>query len=138
MGLALVHFQKYWLLRTCNLDDRILLQTSISVRIKRRVQKRSKKPVSPCSQPSSTVCPLHDSQANELNNKDWGLGTKKGHNLLSYFLFSKKFRKYIILLPAFYLIIWLMKLPKNFEKIAILKIGELVFSLGVKIQLGKK
>ena len=45
---------------------------------------------------------------------------------LSYFLFSKKFRKYLILLPAFYLIMWLMKLPKNFEKIAILKIGELV------------
>jgi hypothetical protein len=31
-----------------------------------------------------------------------------------------------------------MKLPKNFEKIAILKIGELVSFLGVKIQFGKK
>ena len=43
-----------------------------------------------------------------------------------------------IILPAFYLIMWLMKLPKNFEKIAILKIGELVSFLGVKIQFGKK
>ena len=55
-----------------------------------------------------------------------GLGTQKGHNLLSYFLFSKKFRKYLIPLPAFYLIMWLMKLPKIFEKIDVLKIGELV------------
>ena len=37
---------------------------------------------------------------------------QKGHNLLSYFLFSKKFRKYLILLPAFYLIMWLMKLEE--------------------------
>ena len=54
------------------------------------------------------------------------------------FLFSKKFRKYPILLPAFYMIMWLMKLPKNFEKIAILKIGELVSFFDVKIQFGKK
>ena len=32
-----------------------------------------------------------------------------------------------ILLPAFYLIIWLMISPKNFEKISILKIWQLVF-----------
>ena len=38
------------------------------------------------------------------------------------FLFSKKFRKYFTLLPVFYLIMWLMKSPKNFGKIAILKI----------------
>ena len=38
------------------------------------------------------------------------------------FLFSKKFRKYLILLSAFCLIIWLMKSPNSFEKIAILKI----------------
>jgi hypothetical protein len=31
-----------------------------------------------------------------------------------------------------------MKLPKNFEKIAILRIGELVSFLGVKIQFSKK
>jgi hypothetical protein len=34
------------------------------------------------------------------------------------------FREWFILLPSFNLIMWLMKLPKNFEKIAILKIGE--------------
>ena len=53
--------------------------------------------------------------------------SKKGHNLLFYFRFREKFRKCIILLPAFNLIMWLMKLPKNFEKIAILKIGELKY-----------
>ena len=42
------------------------------------------------------------------------------------FLFSKKFSKCFILLPEFYLIMWLMKSTKNFEKIANLKIGELV------------
>ena len=52
------------------------------------------------------------------------------------FLFSKKFRKYFILLPAFYLIMWLMKSPKSFEKIAILKIWQLVFFLGVKTYFG--
>ena len=64
------------------------------------------------------------------------LRTKKGHNLLSYFLFIKKFRKYLIFLTAFYLILWLMKLPKFFEKIAILKIGELVSFWGVKTYFG--
>ena len=38
----------------------------------------------------------------------------------------------------FYLITWLMKWPKEFEKIAILKIVELVSFSGVKIQFGKK
>ena len=57
-------------------------------------------------------------------SKDWP--GKKVTIYFPYFLFSKKFRKYLILLLAFYLIMWLMKLPKNFEKIAILKIGELV------------
>ena len=61
----------------------------------------------------------------ESSNIDWWLfcanyqvktGLAKGHNLLSYFLFSKKFRKYFILLPPFHLIMWFMKLPKNFEK----------------------
>ena len=61
----------------------------------------------------------------DIPYKDWR-GKKVIIYFLTYFLFSKKFRKYLILLPAFDLIMWLMKLPKNFEKIAILKIGELV------------
>ena len=60
----------------------------------------------------------------------------KGHNLLSYILFSKKFRKCFILLSAFYLILWLMKSFNFFEKIAILKIGELVSFWGVKTYFG--
>ena len=42
-----------------------------------------------------------------------------------------------IFLPAFYLIMCLMKAPKNFEKIAILKTQELVCFLGAKTHFGK-
>ena len=42
-----------------------------------------------------------------------------------------------ISLPAFYLIMWLMKVKKNFEKIAILKTRELVFFWVVKTHFGK-
>ena len=66
------------------------------------------------------------------------MSSVKGHNLLFYFLFSEKFRKCFIILPAFNLIMWLMKLPKNFEKIVILKIGELVSFWDVKTYFGKK
>ena len=43
-----------------------------------------------------------------------------------------------IFLPAFYLIMCLMKSPKNFEKRAILKMWELIFFWGVKIHFGEK
>ena len=46
----------------------------------------------------------------------------KGYNSKFKFLDDVQFRKYFISLPAFYLIIWLMKSPKNFEKTSILKI----------------
>ena len=49
-----------------------------------------------------------------------------------------QFRKYVISLPAFYLIIWLMKLPKNFEKTSILKIWQLDFFCGIKTGFGEK
>ena len=42
-----------------------------------------------------------------------------------------------IFLIVFYLIIWVMKAPKNFGKITILKILELIFLGGVKIHFGK-
>ena len=42
-----------------------------------------------------------------------------------------------IFLPAFYLIMCLMKAPKNFEKIAILKTQELISFLGAKTHIGK-
>ena len=66
----------------------------------------------------------------------WWLISIKGHNLLSYFLLSEKFRKCFILLPTFYLVMWLMKSPKSFEKIAIFKIWQLVFIWGVKTYFG--
>ena len=46
----------------------------------------------------------------------------KGYNSKLKFFDGEQFRKYFISLPAFYLIIWLMKSPKNFEKTSILKI----------------
>ena len=52
-------------------------------------------------------------------------------------LLIKSSEKYFISLPAFYLIMWLMISPKNFEKIVILKIWQLVFFWGVKIHFGK-
>ena len=42
-----------------------------------------------------------------------------------------------IFLPAFYMIMCIMKAPKNFEKIAIMKIWELVSFWGVKAHFAK-
>ena len=46
--------------------------------------------------------------------------------VLSIFPLVKSSKKHLIFLPAFYLIICLMKSPRNFEKIAILKIWQLI------------
>ena len=54
------------------------------------------------------------------------------------FLLMKSYEKYFIFLPAFYLIMWLMISPMNFEKIAIFKIRQLVFFWGGKIHFGMK
>ena len=43
-------------------------------------------------------------------------------NVYSKILLMKSSKKHFIILPAFYLTIWLMKQSKNFEKISILKI----------------
>ena len=51
--------------------------------------------------------------------KDWG--PKKVAIYFPIFYLVKMFRKYLILLHPFYLIMWLMKSTKNFEKIAIWK-----------------
>ena len=64
------------------------------------------------------------------------LSNIKKDNFLSYFLFSKKFRKCLILLLAFYLIMWLMKSSKSSGKIAILEIWQLAFFWGVKTYFG--
>ena len=45
-----------------------------------------------------------------------------GYNSKFNFFDGVEFRKYFISLPAFYLITWLMKSPKNLEKTSILKI----------------
>ena len=42
-----------------------------------------------------------------------------------------------IFLPVFYLIMWVMKAPKNFGKITILKIWELISLGGLKTHFGK-
>ena len=64
--------------------------------------------------------------------KDWGPKKVTIYFPIFYLVKSSKSNLF------FYLILWLMKLLKDFEKIAILKIGELVSFLGVKIQFGKK
>ena len=46
----------------------------------------------------------------------------KSYNSKLKFFDGVQFKKYFISLPAFYLIIWLMKSPKNFEKTSISKI----------------
>ena len=56
----------------------------------------------------------------------------------SKILLMKSLKKYFIFLPAFYLIRCLMKSPKNFEKIAILKKWQLISFWGVKIHFGEK
>ena len=43
-----------------------------------------------------------------------------------------------IILPAFYLVIWLMTSPKNFEKMSILKIWQLIFFWCVETNFGEK
>ena len=67
----------------------------------------------------------------------YSLNTFKWHksNIKNLWMKSSEFE--FIFLPAFYLIIWLMTSPKNFEKISILKIWQLVFFWGVKIYFGK-
>ena len=50
----------------------------------------------------------------------------------------KNSKKYLICLPAFYLIMFLMKSLKNSKKIAIFEICRLVSFLGVKIHFGEK
>ena len=44
----------------------------------------------------------------------------------SQFFINEMYKKYFICLPAFYLIIFLMKSPKNFEKISIFEMCQLV------------
>ena len=50
----------------------------------------------------------------------------------------KSSKKYFICLPAFYLIMCLMKSLKNFEKLAIFEMRQLVSFWGVKIHFGEK
>ena len=52
-------------------------------------------------------------------------------------LFMKNYKNNFIFLPVFYLIMCFMKAPKNFGKIAILKIWELISLGDVKTHFGK-
>ena len=52
-------------------------------------------------------------------SKDWA---KKVTIFNAIVHFVKTSENIFVFLPAFYLIMWLMKSPKNFEKIALLKI----------------
>ena len=56
----------------------------------------------------------------ESQIKDWP--AKKVTIFNSIVHLVKTSENILVFLPAFYLIMWLMKSPKNFEKIALLKI----------------
>ena len=53
------------------------------------------------------------------------------------FFINEKLKNWLIFSPVFYPIMCLMKSPKNFEKIAILKIWQLVSFWGVKTHFGE-
>ena len=67
----------------------------------------------------------------------YSLSAFKWHKSSIKNLWVKSSEIELIFWPAFYLIIWLIASPKNFEKIAILKIWQLVFFGGVKIYFGE-
>ena len=50
---------------------------------------------------------------------------------------DEKFRNYFISLPAYFIIMWLMRSPKNFENIANLKKWRLISIWGSKTHFGK-
>ena len=66
----------------------------------------------------------------------YSLNTFKWHKSNIKNLWMKSLEIVIIFLSAFYLIIWLMTSPKNFEKISILKIWQLDLSWGLKSYFG--
>ena len=73
-----------------------------------------------------------------LFKTNYSLNTFKWHKSNIKNLWMKSSEIVLIFLPALYLIIWLIKFPKNFEKIPILKIWQLVFFWGVKTYWGEK
>ena len=69
--------------------------------------------------------------------KLYSLSAFKWHKSNIKNLLMKSSEIVLIFLPAFYLIIWLMKSLKNFEKISFLKIWQTIFFWGAKIYFGK-
>ena len=62
---------------------------------------------------------------------------KKDTKFNQVFCIIKSWEIISISLPEFYLIIWLMRSPKNFEKIPILKTWQVDFFWGIKTYFGK-
>ena len=59
-----------------------------------------------------------------MSTKEWEL--EKETKVNSEVVLTKSLRIILIFLPAFYLIIWPMTHQRNFNKIVILKIGDLI------------
>ena len=85
-----------------------------------------------CSQEITLMCLLAPTKV-----CIYSLNTFKWHKSKKRNLRMKSSKIVFIFLPGFYLIIWLMESPKKFEKIAILKIWQLVFFIGVKTDFGE-
>ena len=66
-------------------------------------------------------------------NSDW----KRIRQKYYQFFINEKFKKNFICLPVFYLLMCLMKPSKNFEKISIFEMWQLVSFWGVKIHFGE-
>ena len=65
-------------------------------------------------------------------------GYLKKRQRISMIFNGETFRNNLIFLPAYFLIMWFMRSPKNFVKIAILKIWQLISFCCVKTHFGKK
>ena len=67
----------------------------------------------------------------------YSLMDKKTEKSILKFFIYKKFKKQFYFLPIFYLVMSLVKAQKNFGKISILKIWELISLGGAKTHFGK-
>ena len=84
-----------------------------------------------------SLMPNPSASSNVFDLVQYSLMHKKTEKSILRFLFIKSSKNNFIFLPVFYLVMSLMKAQKNFGKIAILKIWELISLGGAKTHFGK-